>query len=390
MSDQKLNIALISGPMYDGLYQSLPEFEKQSGLEVRIAFRGTHPEINAHLEGLGDAAPYDLVSAHTKYAPSQVPLLAPLDDLITPAELQHFYPALIELARIEGALYGVPRNIDVKLLHYRTDIVAAPPETWEELVDLARELIRAPELYGFVFPGMDSGLFGLFYELAEMAGASLFPKSNAPSLKNDGGRWALKTIGSLYRSGSVPSEIVNWHYDEAHICFREGRAAMISDWPGYYGAHKNSAISKVSELFQVARMPAGIRGTRQCYSGSHTFALTRRGVQKPEALNLLRFLTSPERQRDSAESGSVPTRPAVLQEVINESAPLEAQRWQMLDTVIANDMLIPPRFAYYPEIEEILWRTVRSAMTGEISDDDALETMERRIIDCHQGHASQR
>jgi ABC-type glycerol-3-phosphate transport system substrate-binding protein len=83
----------------------------------------------------------------------------------------------------------------------------------------------------------------------------------------------------------------------------------------------------------------------------------------------------------------VPTRPSVLARVRSEASPPEAERWSLLDLVVANNMLIPPRLSYYPEIEEILWRTVRSAMTGEMPVDTALETMQRRIAETHR-HAA--
>jgi hypothetical protein len=63
--------------------------------------------------------------------------------------------------------------------------------------------------------------------------------------------------------------------------------------------------------------------------------------------------------------------------------PQNAPRWELLEQVIAGDILVPPRLAYYPEIEEILWRTVRSAMIGEIELEAALIEMENRITECH-------
>jgi multiple sugar transport system substrate-binding protein len=74
--------------------------------------------------------PYDLVSTHTKYAPSQLDFLAPLDRLVGADELEDFVPLILEPASVGGSLYGVPRNIDVRLLHYRADLVGRPPATW--------------------------------------------------------------------------------------------------------------------------------------------------------------------------------------------------------------------------------------------------------------------
>lgn len=371
--------------MYDGLYRRLPEFESSTGIPVEIAYHAPHPQLNAHLASLSDV-PYDVVSSHTKYAPSQIRLFAPLDSLADEPATGEFYPSLIDLATIAGNLYAIPRNIDIKLLHYRTDLVQEPPTDWNRILDVASQLSKRA-LYGFVFPGTESGLFGLFYELAEMGGAFLFPKSNAPQLNNPGGRWALEIIRDLYQSGAVPPEITGWQYDEAHRCFREGRAAMICDWPGYYGAYRNPAISKVSESFALARMPAGPTGIHKAYAGAHGFSLTHGGIEKPAARKLLRFLTSAEQQSIEASQGSVPTRPAVLRQVRAAADPLAKKRWDLLDTVIAHDMLVPPAFSYYPEIEDVLWRTVRSAMIGELGVEEALQHMENRITDCHKRHA---
>ncbi len=118
--------AFISGPMYDPLYTSLGEFHRQTGIEVEVSFAGDHPALNQHVSALSDMS-YDLVSTHTKYAPSQVNFLAPLDDHLDKDELNDFSPTLLELARVNGKLMALPRNIDVRLLQYRTDIIDTPP-----------------------------------------------------------------------------------------------------------------------------------------------------------------------------------------------------------------------------------------------------------------------
>src|SRR5882672_7957832 len=125
----ELQVALISGPAYDPLYDCLPEFTAASGVKVNVAFRGDHPALNHHLATLAEV-PYDLVSTHTKYAPSQLRFLAPLDELVEPAaltDLADFVPLVLELARVDGLLYSLPRHIDVRLLHFRTDIIDSPP-----------------------------------------------------------------------------------------------------------------------------------------------------------------------------------------------------------------------------------------------------------------------
>lgn len=373
-----MRVALIAGPMYEDLYRALDQFIADRRVAVEIAYQGDHPALNAHLASTPDPH-YDLVSTHTKYVPSQAHFLAPLQTLIEPGELADFYPNIIDLATVDGNLLSLPRNIDVRLLHYRTDLIDAPPQTWDELFQLAHRLTKTPSIFGFAFPGRESGLFGTFFELAEAGGARLFPDNLVPDLVNDGGRWALRSLHEVYTGGAVPPQLVDWHYDEIHRVFREGHVAMVGDWPASYAAHLDPARSSVHDRFSVTVYPAGPSGASKTYGGCHAFALTHRGADNPAALDLLRFLTAPERQMEEARRGSVPVRFSVMQQVKETASARELSRWNTLESVIKDHVLIPPKIHRYPEIEEVLWRTVQMAMTGKIGEDEALASMVSKI-----------
>lgn len=374
----ELQVALISGPAYDPLYQCLPRFTEATGIKVNVAFRGDHPTLNHHLDTLSEV-PYDLVSTHTKYAPSQLRFLAPLNELIEPATFTDFVSLVLELARIDGSLYSVPRNIDVRLLHYRSDLIDSPPATWDELLELAREQNAPPNFYGFLFPGRESGLFGTFYELAEMAGARLFPGDLVPDIENEGGRWALQFLRACYAEGLTPRELPEWHYDKVHEYFRRGYAAMVGDWPGYYSLYRDAKISAVHDRLGLSPYPVGPAGKALSYGGSHTFALTKNGVNKPEALQLLLHVTAAEQQLGEARQGCVPVRRSVMKQMQGEADEANRARLAMLEKVIAEHILIPPKFARYPKVEEVLWRTVQRAFLGEAEIDDALRSMTQQI-----------
>ena len=375
---KELHVALIAGPAYDPLYQCLPAFTEATGVAVNVFFQGDHPALNRHLASLSEV-PYDLVSTHTKYAPSQFSFLAPLDGLIDEAVLQDFAPIALEMAHAGGSLRGLPRNIDVRLLHYRTDLIESPPATWDGLLELARRHNSPPERYGFLFPGRESGLFGTFFELAEMAGATLFPEDLVPDIENEAGRWALGLLRTFYVEGLVPPELPEWHYDKIHECFRAGRAAMVGDWPGYYGLYRDASISKVHDRLGLSPYPIGPAGKSLSYGGGHTFALTQRGANKPEALELLLYLTSFDQQLLEARNGCVPVRRSVMRKMQSEADPANRGRLRMLDKVIAEHILIPPKFARYPEVEAVLWRTVQRVIVSQLDVDEGLHLMRDQI-----------
>jgi len=375
---KSLQVALIAGPAYDPLYQCFQPFTDATGIAVNVMFRGDHPALNRHLASLPEVT-YDLVSTHTKYAPSQLSFLSSLQGRIEAATIEDFAPMLLDMASVNGSLYGLPRNIDVRLLHYRTDLIESPPQTWDDVLEIARQQNTPPDFYGFLFPGRESGLFGTFFELAEMAGARLFPENLLPEIENEAGRWALGLLRTFYGEGLVPAELPEWHYDKVHECFRAGRAAMVGDWPGYYGLYRDANVSAVHDRLGLSAYPIGPAGRSLSYGGGHTFALTKRGVDKPEALELLLHLTAFDQQLLEARNGCVPVRKSVMKATQAEADSANRARLAMLEEVIAKHILVPPKFARYPEVEEVLWRTVQRVMVGEMGVDDGLSTMTGQI-----------
>ena len=168
---KRLRVALVGGPMYDHLYETIPAWEQLSGFQVEVAAKLPHPALNERLRSDFDSGSldYDLISTHTKYAPSQAGFLLPLDSYFTPDELSAFAPKMVELARVDGRLLGVPRNIDVKLLYHRRDLFDDPaeqrgylgrfgrelriPETWDELLKIAIYFNRPPRPVWLRVPG---------------------------------------------------------------------------------------------------------------------------------------------------------------------------------------------------------------------------------------------
>lgn len=375
----KLRILLVGGPMYDPLYSRLKEFEEREGVEVEIVAALAHPDLNERIENefSSGTASYDLISTHTKYAPSQMQWLTPLDDDLEFRELEPFNPRTLELARINGSLYGIPRNLDVKLLYYRTDIMDAPPHSWDTLLETAARL-KSAEHSGFAFPGKESGLFGHFFELHAMAEGKMFESEGPPipRMNDEAGRWALGLLKDLYER-TAPPETPNWHYDEVAACFRQGKAAMSTDWPGGFYTYLDPKQSAVVDSFDVTLYPEG-RAGRYVYSSSHTFAIPSTVRDRSAAVELLRFLTSRGSQGLEARLGTLPARSDALQDVREnaQAGSLAARRWDLLERA-QEAALIPPKHPNYPAVEDAIWTGLREALLGNKRVEEALEDTEQ-------------
>ena len=392
---------LVGGPMYDRLYQRIPAFERATGYRVLVVARLPHPELNARVADLfGRGNPdIDLLSTHTKYAPSQAQWLAPLDGLVSKADRADLAPRALELATIGGRLMQMPRIIDLRLLYYRRDLFESitfqrryqrafrkpldVPETWDDLVDTATILTTKAHA-GFLFPGRDSGLFGTFYELLVSAGGELFRPDLTPAFDSAAGLWAVDRLVELHRRREVtPAILPHWHYDDISAEFRRGHAAMTTDWPGGHYLYTGTATSRVAGQTSVALLPVGLTGRRAAYAGCHSFAIARRTRNPAGALALLQFLTSPESQRAEGILGAIPARVSAVRAVRRavRGNPFEARRWKMLAETMATALIIPPRFASYPACENAIWRSVQKALLGRLSPAAAVRAAAKAVAE---------
>ena len=186
--------------------------------------------------------------------------------------------------------------------------------------------------------------------------------------------WAADTIAELHHRRHVtPRELPGWHYDEISMAFRRGESAMVCDWPGSHHLYIAATTSAVAAQTRVALLPIGPSGRRAAYAGCHSFAIPRTARNREGAAKLLADLTSTAAQLQEARCGAIPVRISALTQIQAEAAADsdEARRWDLL-TRTQEAMIIPPRFAAYPECEDALWRSIQRAMEGVVSPQEAV------------------
>lgn len=338
-----LRVALVGGPMYDPLYALLDPGE------VEVVVHADHPTLNRRVaELLARGERLDLISTHAKYAPSQARWLSPLDELVDPVLLAALAPRAVGLCRFAGALLCVPRNVDVRVLWVREDLVATPPDTWDAVLASGAS---------FAFPGRESGLFGTFFELVVGAGGRLFDDAGRPTLETPEAERAVATLCAL--AARAPRELVDWHYDQVDGALLEGRVAMAAAWPGGYGAIRRSA--RYADLAPHP-YPAGPRG-RFTYAGAHAWAIPSTCAEPARAAALLHRLAGPAAARLELANGGIPAHTATFAAAEPVDAK-DARRLALTRDAIATQMITYPPHASFPVVEEAGWHAIRDALRG--------------------------
>ncbi|MGQ9622946.1 MAG: extracellular solute-binding protein [Candidatus Caldatribacteriaceae bacterium] len=90
-------------------------------------------------------------------------VVEPIEKWLSKDLLNNIDPALME-GKIKGVLYGLPVAAGTRLMYYRSDIIDKPPETFEEMLQIAQKINKPEEKFYAV------GMSGKKYvELTEYA-----------------------------------------------------------------------------------------------------------------------------------------------------------------------------------------------------------------------------
>ena len=348
-----LLVALVGGPMYDGLYDVL------AGEDVEFVVHADHPTLNREVAArLAAGDRIDLLSTHSKYAPSQQRWLLPLDELVDDDIVAPLAPAAVGLCRFGGALLSVPRNIDVRVLWWRTDRLAGPPSTWQQLLD---------DKFAFGFPGRESGLFGTFFELVTANGGSLFADDGQPVMES---AEAVEAVEMLCRlAEQAPGDLPSWHYDQVDDALLEGRVDAAAAWPGGSARIRSSAVA---DHLAPAPYPAG-RQRWVSYSGCHSWAIPTTCTDVGAAVALIARLTSSQAAAHDAAGGSIPARVEALDPLDD----VDGQRLAITRRTIAEAMITYPPLTRFPEIEDAGWVSINAALRGSLTPAAAVQQIQR-------------
>ncbi len=342
-----LRIALVGGPMYDHLYKILRDED------VEIVVHADHPTLNREAASLlAGGSRIDVLSTHSKYAPSQRKWLRPLDE----RSAQELSPRAVDLCRFDGDLLSIPRCVDVRVLWTRSDRVSDVPRTWDDL---------EASSFVFGFPGRESGLFGTFFEIVVSQGGRLFDEDAKPLMESDEAVRAVELLCNI--ASRAPSNLPQWHYDQVDAALLEGRLDAAASWPGGYGPIRDSAVAEHLEPHPYV---GGVS-----YAGVHSWAIPTTCEELDAAVALISKLSSEEAALLDSNGGNIPANEKALADIVPAND-IDARRLEITRDTIANAMITYPALERFPEIEDAGWHAINSALRGELSPRDAVASVQ--------------
>jgi multiple sugar transport system substrate-binding protein len=159
--------------------------------------------------------------------------------------------------------YGVPLNTNVQLLWYRKDLVPTPPETWDEMIAMAKKL-PAGEGNILEMGQKYEGYVVWFNNLVASAGGTIVNAEGRPTL-DDKAVKAAQIIKAVATSGRSDPSLSTAQEDPARLAFEAGKGAFLLNWPFVFAAARtdaetNPVTKKVFENMGYARFPGVNKG----------------------------------------------------------------------------------------------------------------------------------
>jgi multiple sugar transport system substrate-binding protein len=325
---------------------------------------------------------FDLVYLDVTWTPkfAAAGWLRPLDGEFPPAEQAAFLAAALEAGRHRGALYRIPMRTDVGLLYYRRDLLEAagfvPPDTFDDLVRIARALQSPPERWGFVWQGGQyEGLVCNYLEVLRGHGGTwIDPASGRVGLEDPAARAALATLrGTLEGDAISPPGVTAYKEDESRRLFQDGRAVFLRNWSYVWRlvqAKDSPLAGKVGVRPMVRTGGAPASGTL----GGWGLAVSRWSRFPDQATAFIRHAATVESQRALCiDSGYAPAlRTAYDDAALRAANPFLADFLRLHESAVARPAI--PRYAL---ASDVLQRRLSAALAGLQPPADALAAASR-------------
>jgi len=369
--------------------QLAAEFEKNHpGVRVKLTNDPSSQAMFKLQNMLAAGTPPDLMSIHGAYF---VPFAAAgaLLDITTRAEgdgefrLSDFYPGLIELCRVDGRIYSLPRYGSVYALFYNKALFdraglpypgKGPSWTWQDFRRTARTLTKdtngdgKPDQYGCSIDFWGARIYPWVWQ---NRGQIISPDKRRSMLGSAATREALQFLVDLKMKDAVTPRTVEDERTGGRELFKMGRVAMYMSGPWDV-----QEFERMPDLqWDAAPLPVGKE--RASLLGTENYAISAKTKMPDEAWALLKFLLSPEVQQRTAEKvGKMPSRRSVA-EGAYLAEKVAYDRRPFVEALGYGKM--PPNIPCWNEVLDSMQRALEAIWQGKATIAEATSRADREI-----------
>lgn len=320
----KLTLILRGGTYGEVLQKALPEFEKEHNVKCEVlllSFDDLHTKIA--LDAPNAEGQYDLVMVDGSWMAefTENNVLADLSAMGYSFD-EDIIPATTEICKVDDKIYLAPYFGNVTVMLYNKELVKAAgyePEnvdTFAKVKDIAEKTNQAGKNGFLVRGGSGDNIVSDFIPHLLAHNGWVVDANNKPTVNTAEFKAAFTDYIDLYKLGDTMDK------DDIVAAIDNGNAAMGLGWPGWYVPAADSAASYIVIPTKLTDDDTPKHTGMQ---GVWTIGVPNNSKNKDLALELLKYVMSPEVQLASVKEGGVPCRTSVLlnEEILKDYPHLE-------------------------------------------------------------------
>ena len=289
----------------------------------------------------------------------------------------------VDAATIDGTLWGVPTEVSVYMLVSNMALLReagfeAPPETWDELREMARAITTRNdqgriETAGFAFAQSAAGMVHPFYALLYSEGGDVYADDRSEAmLEGEAARTALENMAGLVEDGSADLSVDAYDFPAGGIAMM-----IMANWYESAIAEGLGGLEDVA----VTHIPMGEDWRTLQYA--FFMGVDAQSERQDAAWALVRHLNEP---RDGGAScmGEMLDGLGALTASAADTAALPAPDDFTAPFVAALEdgrAITQPNVMQASEIEGMMAQTFEEVVSGEAEAGPALEELDGEVED---------
>jgi multiple sugar transport system substrate-binding protein len=299
----------------------------------------------------------------------------PLDDKWPASDRANYLSGPLQGCTYNGKLWAAPYFTDVGVIYYRKDIISTPPNTWDELVSMAKTAAPSKTKFGYLWQGAQyEGLVCDFCEVLYGYGGNVLDPQNPKSVtvNSPAGMQALTQMVSWVGTIS-PAAVTTYKEEDARSAWQDGDAAFMRNWPYAFALGNDPKTSKIAGKFDIHPMLyGGSNSVGHSNIGGWQFGINAFSKNPDAAWKFVQYMISLPAQKTLATQLSLL---ATLKSIYTDPDVLAKVPFFSKVPAIVQNGLPRPVSPFYPDISNAIQLRVHSALTKQASPSTALSQL---------------
>ena len=376
----KMTLILRGGTYAEALKASLPDFEAEHNVKIdvqELSFDDLHTGIA--LDAVNSTGAYDLCMVDGSWMAefTENNVLANLSDMGYSFD-DDIIPATTTICKVDNNIYLAPFFGNVTVMLYNKQLIAdagyAPEDitTFEDLKIIAQKTKDAGKTGFLIRGGSADNIVSDFIPHLLVHGGWVIDENNQPTVDTPEFKAAMQEYLDLYALGGTMDK------DDIVAAIDGGTAALGQAWPGWYvpTADTNANNTVIPTKLNDSDTPKNTS-----MYGVWCIGIPNNAPHKDLALELLKYVMSPEVQLDSIQVGGVPCRTSCL---LNKDVLATYPQYETVCAALQTGVYRPV-IAEWTQFTNILGTEMDNIIQGTKTIDKGLADAQTQLVELMNG-----